>query len=87
MATSARGAGPSTSSREDPTERSEHMRNEVIFDSRGIPDIMVVFTPDELGFPAEIRGKAVKEYAISKYPNTLFGGAGSAKARGPAGTL
>ena len=36
------------------------MRNEVIFDSRGIPDIMVVFTPDELGLPAEIRGKAVK---------------------------
>ena len=35
---------------------------------------MVVFTPDELGLPAEIRGKAVKEYAISKYPNTLIGG-------------
>lgn len=51
------------------------MRNEVIFDNRGIPDIMVVFTPDELGLPAEIRGKAVKEYAISKYPNTLIGGA------------
>lgn len=50
------------------------MRNEVIFDNRGIPDIMVVFTPDELGLPAEIRGKAVKEYAISKYPNTLIGG-------------
>ena len=50
------------------------MRNEVIFDSRGIPDIMVVFTPDELGLPAEIKGKTVKEYAISKYPNTLIGG-------------
>ena len=50
------------------------MRNEVIFDRKGIPDIMVVFTPDELGLPAEIRGKAVKEYAISKYPNTLIGG-------------
>ena len=50
------------------------MRNEVIFDSRGIPDTMVVFTPDELGLPAEIRGKAVKEYAISKYPNTLIEG-------------
>lgn len=49
------------------------MRNEVIFDSLGIPDVMVVFTPDELGLPAEIRGKAVKEYAISKYPNTLIG--------------
>lgn len=47
------------------------MRNEVIFDSLGIPDVMVVFTPDELGLPAEIRGKAVKEYVISKYPNTL----------------
>lgn len=50
------------------------MRNEVIFDSKGIPDVMVVFTPDELGLPAEIRGKAVKEYAISKYPNTVIGG-------------
>jgi len=50
------------------------MRNEVIFDNRGIPDIMVVFTPDELGLPAEIRGKAVKEYAISKYPNTMIEG-------------
>ena len=50
------------------------MRNEVIFDSRGIPDILVVFTPDELGLPAEIKGRAVKEYAISKYPNTLIGG-------------
>ena len=50
------------------------MRNEVIFDSRGIPDIMVVFTPDELGLPVKVKGKAVKEYAISKYPNTLIGG-------------
>lgn len=50
------------------------MRNEIIFDNRGIPDIMVVFTPDELGLPTEIRGKAVKEYAISKYTNTLIGG-------------
>lgn len=50
------------------------MRNEVIFDKRGIPDIMVVFTPDELCLPAEIKGRAVKEYAISKYPNTLIGG-------------
>ena len=50
------------------------MRNEVIFDGRGIPDIMVVFTPDELGLPAEIKGKAVREYAISKYPNTLIDG-------------
>lgn len=50
------------------------MRNEIIFDNRGIPDIMVVFTPDELGLSAEIKGKTVKEYAISKYPNTLIGG-------------
>ena len=50
------------------------MRNEVIFNGRGIPDIMVVFTPDELGLPAEIKGKAVREYAISKYPNTLIDG-------------
>ncbi len=50
------------------------MRNEIIFDNKGIPDVMVVFTPDELGLPAEIRGRAVKEYAISKYPNTLIGG-------------
>lgn len=50
------------------------MKNEVIFDGRGIPDIMVVFTPDELGLPAEIKGKTVKEYAISKYPNTMISG-------------
>lgn len=49
------------------------MRNEIIFDSRGIPDILVVFTPNELGLPAKLRGKAVKEYAISKYPNTIIG--------------
>lgn len=50
------------------------MRNEVIFDGRGIPDIMVVFTPDELGLPATLKGKKVKEYLISKYPNTLIDG-------------
>lgn len=50
------------------------MRNEVIFDDRGIPDILVVYTPDELGLPATLKGKAVKEYAISKYPNTMIGG-------------
>ena len=49
------------------------MRNEVIFDNRGIPDILVVYTPDELGLPATLKGKAVKEYAISKYPNTMIG--------------
>lgn len=50
------------------------MRNEVLFDAKGRPDIMVVFTPDELGLPSELRGKAVKEYLISKYPNTVIDG-------------
>ena len=50
------------------------MRNEVIFDKSGIPDIMVVFIPDELGLPATLKGRKVSEYLISKYPNTLIGG-------------
>lgn len=50
------------------------MRNEVIFDKSGFPDIMVVFTPDELGLPATLKGRKVSEYLISKYPNTLIGG-------------
>lgn len=50
------------------------MRNEVIFDKSGIPDIMVVFTPDELGLPVTLKGRKVSEYLISKYPNTLIGG-------------
>ena len=50
------------------------MRNEVIFDKSGIPDIMVTFTPDELGLPAELKGRKVSEYLISKYPNTLING-------------
>lgn len=50
------------------------MRNEVIFDKSGIPDIMVVFTPDELGLPATLKGRKVSEYLISKYPNTLICG-------------
>ena len=50
------------------------MKNEVIFDKSGIPDIMVVFTPDELGLPATLKGRKVSEYLISKYPNTLIGG-------------
>ena len=50
------------------------MRNEVIFDKSGIPDIMVVFTPDELGLPATLKGRKVSEYLISKYPNALIGG-------------
>lgn len=50
------------------------MRNEVIYDKNGRPDIMVVFTPSELGLPDTLRGRKVKEYAISKYPNTLIDG-------------
>lgn len=50
------------------------MKNEIIFDKSGIPDIMVAFTPDELGLPAELKGKKVSEYLISKYPNTLIKG-------------
>ena len=51
------------------------MRNEIIYDSHGIPDIMVAFTPDELGLPAELKGRKVSEYLISKYQNTLLNGA------------
>lgn len=50
------------------------MRNEVIFDDRGRPDILVVFTPDELKLPDTLKGRKVKEYAISKYPNTTIDG-------------
>lgn len=50
------------------------MRNEVIFDDRGRPDILVVFTPDELKLPDTLKGRKVKEYAISKYPNTMIDG-------------
>lgn len=50
------------------------MRNEVIYDKNGRPDIMVVFTPSDLGLPDTLRGRKVKEYAISKYPNTLIDG-------------
>ena len=50
------------------------MRNEVIYDKNGRPDIMVVFTPSELGLPDALRGRKVKEYAISKYQNTLIDG-------------
>lgn len=56
------------------TERSKTMRNEVIFDKRGIPDIMVAFTPDELGLPAELKGKKVSEYLIAKYQATMING-------------
>lgn len=50
------------------------MRNEVIFDDRGRPDILVAFTPGELKLPDTLKGRKVKEYAISKYPNTLIDG-------------
>ena len=50
------------------------MRNEVIFDDRGRPDILVVFTPDELKLPDTLKGRKVKEYAISKYPNAMIDG-------------
>ena len=50
------------------------MRNEIIFDDRGRPDVLVVFTPDELKLPDTLKGKKVKEYAISKYPNTMIDG-------------
>ena len=33
------------------------MRNEVIFDDRGRPDILVVFTPDELKLPDAFPGR------------------------------
>lgn len=50
------------------------MRNEIIFDAKGRPDIMVTFSPEELGLPNILKGRKVKEYAISKYPNTLIDG-------------
>lgn len=50
------------------------MKNEVIFDNRGIPDIMVTFTPDELGLPAVLKGRKVEAYLIGKYPATLIDG-------------
>ena len=50
------------------------MKNEVIFDKSGIPDIMVAFTPDELGLPAELKGRKVEAYLIGKYPATMIDG-------------
>ena len=44
------------------------MKNEVIFDNRGIPDIMVSFTPDELGLPAELRGRKAVSYTHLTLP-------------------
>ena len=34
----------------------------------------MVFTPDELKLPDTLKGRKVKEYAISKYPNTMIDG-------------
>ena len=50
------------------------MKNEIIFDKSGIPDIMVAFTPDELGLPAELKGRKVEAYLIGKYPATMIDG-------------
>lgn len=50
------------------------MRNEILTDSKGNLDYMVVFTPQELGLPDEIKGRKVKEYLISKYTNSVVEG-------------
>lgn len=50
------------------------MTNKIIYDAKGRPDIMVAFTPEELGLPATLRGRPVKEYMIAKYPFTLIEG-------------
>lgn len=50
------------------------MRNEIIIDLKGNIDSMVIFAPEELGLAAEINGKRVKEYWISKYQNTIING-------------
>lgn len=50
------------------------MKNTVIFDTTGVPDIMVEFTPDELGFPGELRGRKVEVYLIGKYLATMING-------------
>lgn len=50
------------------------MRNEIIYDAAGVPDVMVAFTPDELKLPAALKGRKVAEYLIGKYQATLIGG-------------
>ena len=35
---------------------------------------MVAFTPDELGLPAELKGRKVEAYLIGKYPATMIDG-------------
>lgn len=50
------------------------MYNEIIFDSKGIPDIMVAFAPNELGLPSELKGRKVEAYLIGKYTATMIDG-------------
>lgn len=50
------------------------MNNRILYDAKGRPDIMVTFTPEELGLPAVLKGRQVKEYMIAKYPFTLIEG-------------
>lgn len=57
------------------------MKNEVIFDDKGIPSIMVTITADELAekigpdHPAfTVKGRRVKEISISKYQNVIIDG-------------
>lgn len=50
------------------------MRNEIIFDEKGNPDIMVAFTPNELGLPSILKGRRVEAYLIGKYIATMVDG-------------
>ncbi|MBQ3406305.1 MAG: hypothetical protein IJH11_03580 [Lachnospiraceae bacterium] len=50
------------------------MRNEIIYDEKGNPDVMVTFAPDEFGLPETLKGRPVKEYCISKYQNYVVDG-------------
>lgn len=54
--------------------RIGEMQNKILYDNRGIPDIMVAYTPEELGLPEVIRGRIVEKYLISKYPATMING-------------
>ena len=46
------------------------MRNEVIFDDRGRPDILVVFTPDELKLPDTLKGQEGEGVRDQQVPPT-----------------
>ena len=51
------------------------MRNEVNLRRKtGARTLWWLFKPSELGLPDTLRGRKVKEYAISKYQNTLIDG-------------